>query len=253
MKKRGKTRELKMIIVVIAVVLLSIAILMLFTKAVNAVDPEGPGSIIVITNETKASVNAQIINISGGYVANINITATIQNPRWKAFVGNVLGSFTLADASGAQIYDWTFSTTTGRIYATRNSTFVTWSQINCSTLANLEAENSALTHTSPNDNITATFNTSVGASHSSFYVGSRQIVANRCPTLNTYIGNTTQDTDFEEMALYDGYNIVYATILENNLGGYDNSNYDFQMIVPERGEPGFTGATAYYLYIEIGT
>ncbi|MFA5856927.1 MAG: hypothetical protein WC867_06210 [Candidatus Pacearchaeota archaeon] len=253
MNKRGKNRGLKEICLVIAIIFLSIAMIVFFAKNVYAADPEGPGSITIISNETKATTSAQVINISGGYIANINITATIQNPRWKAFVGNVLGSFTLADASGAQIYDWTFSTTTGRIYATRNSSFVTWSQINCSNATTLEAENSALSHTSANDNLTSTFNITNGATHSSFYVGNRQIAANRCPTLNTYIGNNTQDSDFEEMALYDGYNIVYATILENNLGGYDDTNYDFQMIVPERGDPGFTGATAYYLYIEIGT
>jgi len=55
------------------------------------------------------------------------------------------------------------------------------------------------------------------------------------------------------MALSDGVNTVYATIMEEDVTGYDGSKYDFQMIVPEDGSPGFSGATAYYIYVEIGT
>jgi hypothetical protein len=53
------------------------------------------------------------------------------------------------------------------------------------------------------------------------------------------------------MALYDSTSIIYATILENDLAGYDGQTYDFQMLVPENGSQGFTGATAYYLYVEL--
>ena len=77
------------------------------------------------------------------------------------------------------------------------------------------------------------------------------IAANQCPTLNTYINNVSQDTDFEEMALYDSTSIIYATILENDLAGYDGQTYDFQMLVPENGSQGFTGATPYYIYVEL--
>jgi len=54
------------------------------------------------------------------------------------------------------------------------------------------------------------------------------------------------------MPLYDGTNIVYATIVETNQGGFDGKTYDFQMIVPENGLPSFSDATAYYIYIELG-
>jgi hypothetical protein len=240
------------ITIIIGVLIVVIFILILNMQLIIAANPEGPTRINITSNQTKVTTNTQAINISGMYIANINVTATIQNRKWKAFVGNVIGSFTLADASGSSIYDWSFSTSSGRVYATRNSTVINWGNINCSSLANLVAENAALSHTDPSDNITATFNSSVGATHASFYVGSRQMVANKCPTINTYIGNSSQDVRFEETALYDGTSIVYATVLENNMGGYDNDIYDFQMIVPENGGAGFSGSTAYYLYIEIG-
>ena len=242
-------------------ILLSILILILLMLNINSVkaaDPGGPDSLNITSNETKSANSAVMVNISGGYIASLNLSATIQNPRWKAFVGWVTGKFTLDDAAGSTIYDWTLSSITGRVYTTRKSGSVSWSNIDCANSTFLSQEDNVLNHTNANDNITITFNAtndSAGyGTHSSFWVGSTFISANSCPTLNTYIENQTQDNaDFEEMALYDGTNIVYATILEDDLTGYDSQAYDFQMIVPENGAPDFDGATAYYVYVEIGT
>ncbi|RMD65520.1 hypothetical protein D6817_05895 [Candidatus Pacearchaeota archaeon] len=207
-------------------------------------------TISVISNETKSAGTGAILNISGGYISTINISATVQNPRWKAFVGNVTGKFTLDDASGSTIYDWSTTVTSGEIYATRNSSTIDWTNITCATTANLETENNNMGHTNPDDNITATFS---DTTHQEFFVGSINISQNSCPTLNTYVNSASQDTSFEEVALYEakGGNVIYATIMENDVTGFDGQTYDFQMIVPEVGTPGFDGATAYYLYVEL--
>jgi len=34
--------------------------------------------------------------------------------------------------------------------------------------------------------------------------------------------------------------------MEQDLKGYNNETYDFQLIVPEDGSNGFTGSTSYY-------
>lgn len=218
---------------------------------VVAVDPAGPSGFLSTENRTSAALNAQMINISGGTIAVMNLTANVQNPRWKAFIGQVVGAFSLDDATGSTIYDWTLSTVTGRVYTTRASGAIGWSSIACATTTELETENVAMSHSNADDNITATFD---DTTHSNFYVGSVLIAQNTCThTLNTYINSGSQDTDFEEIVLEDGStNIVYATILEENVVGYDGSAYDFQMIVPENGAPGFSGTTPYYLYVEIG-
>jgi hypothetical protein len=70
------------------------------------------------------------------------------------------------------------------------------------------------------------------------------------------VNNESQDSDFEEIILYDGTDhlngdIVYATILEQNLAGYNNNQFDFQMIVPENGAPTWTSSTPYYFYVEL--
>jgi hypothetical protein len=213
--------------------------------------PDGV-SVVVDANETKTSNSAYTLNTSGGYITTINITATTQNQRWKAFVGQVSGTFTLDDSSGSTIYDWSIATVGGEVYATRNSSTPGWTSITCADTDSLEAENALMSHTSADDNITATFD---DTTHDEFFVGSVNITVDTCPTLNTYIGNTTQDSSFEEVVLTDGgagsSNLIFATIMEEDLEGFDGSDYDFQMIVPENGAQGFSGQTAYYLYVEL--
>jgi hypothetical protein len=225
-----------------------VILIVLLINFVLAADPTGPDSIIFGTNETKTASSAQAINLSGGRILSFNISATTQNPHWKAFIGSVTGTFTLDDSDGATIYNWSLSSISGRVYTTRANTTVTWSSIECANETTMEAENSALNHTSIDDNITTTFD---DTTHSLFWVGSTSITANSCPTLNTFVNNQTQDSTFEEMVLYDSSNIVYATILEEDSTGYDGQDYDFQMIVPENADLGFSGYTLYYLYVEL--
>jgi len=93
-----------------------------------------------------------------------------------------------------------------------------------------------------------------------------------CPTINTYVndsqGPANDDDLFEEILLYDGprkqnftdvsgfRNVVYATIVEQDVTGYDHTvsngaTYDFQMILPEVGLDTWSSSTAYYFYVEL--
>ncbi len=239
----------------LAFFLCSIFYFFMFFNLVDAA-PQGPSSISVDSNETKGSVSAATLNISGGRIATINITAENQNPRWKGFIGQIVGTFTLDDSTSSTLYDWTMATVGGEIYATRNSSTPGWTTIRCANISQMENENYLINHTNSNDNVTKTFN---GTSHSAFVVATTSISANTCPTLNTYKNNATQDTDFEEMILTDNTNfstanyanLIYSTILETNVAGFDGGSYDFQMVVPEIGYDGFSGSTAYYLYVEL--
>ena len=245
-----KTSELSVIII--------ISLSLLFINFISAAIPEGPDVLNITANETKPTVSAKMINQTGGNISTLNLTATMKNARWKGFVGWVTGSFTLDDSDGSTLFDWTLSSITGRVYATRNSSTVLWANINCSNITAIETENVDMNQTSANDNISATFNATYNATnnitlsgeHDAFWAANVYIHASKCPTLNTYVNNATS-TEFEEMVLYDGVNVLFATILENDETGFDNVAYDFQMIVPEIGYVGFTGATAYYLYVQL--
>lgn len=243
MERRGKVK-----VAIFIVVLFSIALTLNIVMAAN---PEGPEVINVTANETKQTTQSKKINISGGRIATLNLTASQQNERWKAFVGWVNGEYTLDDAGGSTIYDWSFEVTKGRVYATKDSATIQWASIGCANTSILESENQEMNHNNTGDNITATFDDST---HNSFYVGDTFISSSSCPTLNTYENSNPQDSKFEEMALYDKNNhVVYATIMEDEEVGFDGSNYDFQMIVPEDGSTDFSGSTAYYLYVELGS
>jgi hypothetical protein len=247
MFKKEKKKRL-FIILIVGIFILSI--FLLSNMFLSAAEPVGPNQIISVSNETKNATSAAMFNISGGYIAALNLTASVQNTHWKAFVGWVSGGFTLDDMGGGTIYDWSLAVTTGRVYSTRDSSTIEWNLIGCANkTTNLAAENIAMFHNRTADNITATF--LYPSTHDSFWVAGRNIGSGACPTLNTYVNDAAQDSDFQEMALYDSTSIIYATILEDNLPGYDGQSYDFQMLVPENGSQGFTGATAYYLYVEL--
>lgn len=246
MTKKEKNKTL-LTIFIVGILFLN---LFLFSMLFLSADPTGV-TIESITNETKNETVAGFFNISGGYIAALNLTIDSQNTHWKAFVGWVNGKFTLDDMGGATIYDWSLSVTTGRVYSTRYSGTVSWDDINCSNVTYMEAENLAMHHNRTSDNITSTFS---DTTHDLFWVAGKSIDANLCPTLNTYNNTGAQDDIFEEMVLYDDVvsnSTIFATILENNETGYDNQGYDFQMLVPENGSQGFSGATAYYLYVEL--
>jgi PBP1b-binding outer membrane lipoprotein LpoB len=221
-----------------------------------------PPTIQHIKNETGPVTTAtEFLNTTGGSITTIVLNASSQNLRWKAFVGNVTGTFTLDDAAGYTLFDWGTTAVTGQIYVTRSADALNWSAINCTwtvtgTTTNRaveENENRIMNQTSANDNITVTFRQRV---HTPFYVNERLISQDSCYAINTYVNSTAQSARFQEVILYDGTNttngdLVYAAILEQDQQGFDNDNYDFQMIVPENGAQGFQSSTAYYFYAEL--
>jgi hypothetical protein len=219
---------------------------------VFAATPELPG-ITSVNNSTSTNTNNGFFNISGGYISTINLDATFQNSRWKAFVGNVSGKYTLDDEAGQTIFDWTFATITGKVYATRDTGTVEWASLTCADATEVGAENTAMIHTpTAVDNINNTLNRTT---HSAFWAANKFFAADNCNFgVLTYVNDANQGagTDFEEIVLHDGTSLVYATILEDNAEGYDTAKtFDFQMIVPENGTSGYTGATPYYIYVEL--
>ncbi len=246
-------------------IIIVVGLFLSIVTIVNAV-PQGLTDVINIENSTKGSTAGLMVNESqgGGYIYTMNITGVSQNSRWKAYVGNVSGKLTLDDSTGSTIYDWTLTTvTTGRLFATRNDATPSWTNVNCTWTFTAdydtnnrsieELENNALSHTSVDDNISATF---AIINNSQFNVGSITIAENTCYTIHTYVNATTyadkKQTDrFEEVILYDGTLPIYATLLEQDEEGFDNNTYDFQIILPEDGSSDFASSTAYYFFLEL--
>ena len=258
------------------ILVLSFILSLLFT-AVQGL-PAGP-TITVLGNSTKATSAGTKINSTinasispGGYIFTVSLDSQQQNTRWKAYVGNVTGTLTLDDANSNTIFQWSLSTVTGEVYATRGSSTINWSGINCtwrgervpfyneSNRSVEELENIALSQTNKDDNITTSFRY---ANHSQIVVGSVIIPKNTCFAANTWQKSKAQsfaDSDsanFTQVILYDGTNvsngnIIYETKIENDMIGYRaDSTYDFQILLPENGATGFSSSTAYYFYVEL--
>jgi hypothetical protein len=211
-----------------------------------------PGGLQVIQNSTETATPRSAANITtaGGTFTTLLLNATTQTPRWKAYVGNVTGSFKLDDANNFTIYDWNITTIAGEVYASRNTTIV-WSSIRCAVNSTLIVEQNALNiSTTKEDSINRTFNNTV---HRGFYVGTRFIGNSTCRAIATYVNSTRQaaaeNATFQEILLDDTQSFVYVTLLESKVQGYNNNRYDFQMIVAESEYT--TSPSPYYFWAEL--
>lgn len=236
-----------------ALVLLVFAILLLplIPETVEA-NPSG-ALVTYVSNSTAGIGNAGNRNDARGTITTIILNATQQDNYWKAYVGNVTGALTLDDASGYTIYNWDMAgvTITGQVYVTRSPS-TTFTNVACANTTVISTEETFNNMTdSSADSINRTFNYT---SHSSFYVGSIPIASSSCRSTATFINDTPQTVNesakFQEILLQDGSsNLLYTTPIENNEAGFDNNNYDFQIIV---GESKYKPTpTTYYFYVEI--
>jgi hypothetical protein len=225
---------------------------MMFT-IVNTISAAPSGPVITFNNTQNVTPEpATQITTAGGSFTTLVLNATTQTPRWKAYVGNVTGTLVLDDANYRSIFDWSLSSVTGEIYATRSSTTIDWSSIACADRTAISSEDTTLNMSVENaDTINKTF---VNTIHKQFYVGAKLIQNSTCPAIATYINDTAQtpseDASFQEIVLKDTSNaIIFTTLITQNTTGFDTNNYDFQMILPED-EYKATPST-YYLYVEL--
>ena len=210
--------------------------------------PTGPDSLNVTSNETgSGSGSPWMVNISGAYIAKMNISSTSQNPHWKGFIGWINGKFTLDDSSGSTVYDWSSSSANGEVYATRESGSIEWGNISCANASQINSEDTVLQQ-SGDDNISSTFS---GTNLETYVVAGFSVGVGDCFSSNAYVNNVSQNSSFEEIVLFDDSDIIFAAEIEDDVAGYDNNTYDFQMIVPDYGNESIGGNVIYYLYVEI--
>src|SRR3989338_2768754 len=190
-----------------------------------------------------------LANTSGGSITVMNLNVTYQNPRWKAYVGNISGKLALIDAQNKSLYDWTVSTPEGELYATRNDSMISWDAITCANYTNIFDEEAAINFSHGwTDSINATFNRTV---HRQFYAGNVLITGNSCPSTTLNVNDTAQDEYFQELVLNDGSHIVYSTLIEQGVPGFNNLTYDYQMILPDSGLEDTSVTIPYYFYVEL--
>jgi len=235
---------------IIFLLLIILALILLINKTPVLAVPQG-ATITYNYTENASARPADSHTAAGGSFTTLVLNVTSQTSKWKAYVGNVTGKLTLDNANNFTIYDWDLTTVQGEVYVSRNDS-VTFSSLACANDGNMSAEENFLNiNSSSDDSISNTFNETI---HKSFVIGGTGTIENStCYAIATYVNDTAQPPDenatFQEVLLSDGQNLVFTAILENEQQGFDISNYDFQLIVPD--DPGET-STTYYFYAELG-
>jgi hypothetical protein len=232
------------------VLLLLMLFLLSFTLYSAYADPAG-GTVSSNTTSTASTVAPGVQNTSRGTITTMVLNSLQQDQHWKAYVGNVTGSLTLDNANNYTIYAWDLTTITGQVYASRFNN-LTWTSVSCANQTNIidESTFNNMTVAKP-DRINTTFNWTI---HKSFQVGGTTITNSTCNSTVTYVNDSrrvpNESSTFQEVLIKDANNqFMYMTDISDNSQGFDNENYDFQMIVAESDVK--TTPTAYYFYVEL--
>ena len=227
-------------------VIMLILSLVAATMMVSA-QPTGVDEIEAITSSRAnlSSITPTSVDAQAGNVTQLSLNGTAITSSWQGFYGNISGTLILSDNSGNNFYDWNMSTPSGEVYASRVNN-VDWSQINCASGANITAEETALgQQTTDPDSVTNTFTSTL---HPDFMSGTTNITG--CQSTQAYDSTGGPGTGFWQILLSDTSDIVYSTIIDSDTG-FNNLDWDFQLLVGEDGHNGDTTLTPYYFYVEL--
>lgn len=184
-----------------------------------------------------------------GNLSEISLVATSSTQSWHGYYGNVSGTIQLADSTDNVFYNWSETTPSGEVYASRafDFNFIT---IKCANSTDFLDEESRTGQSSSDvDSVSLTFNIK---SHPQFYVGHILFSQNGCNSTNIYGVSGAQSSYFYEVLLSDAAsNIAYTSLMENNVVGFDSRSHDFEMIVAENGHGTDTATSIYYFYAEL--
>jgi len=228
-------------------------------------EPEGPTTLDIINSTRRIPAGAAAIPALAGNVTQLSISANTVTQTWQAYYGNITGTITLDDASNNTIYNWQLASPEGEIYASEAAIDFSYGNIACYDFNYSQVGDSSYEilseyegllglETDDADGIDETFRES--RVYDSFYVGSRHIdnTSVTCPTTQMYVQDDQQDQGlFQELLLYDNSSdkLVYTAIIEQDVLGFDDRYWDFEMIVGENGHAGDTTTTTYYFYVEL--
>ncbi|MBT3464197.1 hypothetical protein HOD20_01350 [archaeon] len=238
----------------IVLTIVSVIVLISLSSVFVIGQPTGVATITNMSHLTKNASAPDSRTDGKGTINTANLDAIQQDMKWKAYVGNVSSTFVLDDDADYTIYQWTLSSFDGEVYASRNSS-ISWGSIAVASVTHKENEDYALNHSSSAaDSINQTF---VTQTHRQFDVGTTSIDASTGYAIATNLNDTAQaltvNSVFQEVLLYDGASLVYASLVENNHLGYRNDSsttYDFQMIMAENATASAINIP-YFFYLEL--
>ncbi len=229
-------------------------VFMLISTGIVIATPTGFLNNDEIQDYRRSDPSEKTDSAKAGNVTEINASFLQVTKSWAGYYGNVTGTIVLDNSDNMSMYDWSVATPSGTIFAV-NQSVTSWSNVQCfnysnkGTEINLSHLESSLGCNGSDDCVDETFNTNT---HATITVGTNTFT-NVCNATKTYV-NDGASTDFDEALLYepDANLVIYATVIQDNQNGFDNTPADFQLLVGENGHGSAASTTTpYYFYIEL--
>ena len=237
---------------------------------VFAVQPFGAETTFI--NSTRAPIDpAASVQAQAGNVTELNIFGYSPTQTWQGYFGNISGTIQLADAGDNVMYNWSLASPQGEIYASLNDS-INWASIQCLNFTadgtknddTANAGNTSLYGTNLTqlealfnidfddvDGVNETFNL---FDHNAFYTNNLEFSQNECRSTRLFgDSGSGVDSEFEEVLMYDPTteSVVFASIIDEDVMGFDNRTHDFQMLVLEDGHGVDIAESTYYFYVEL--
>jgi hypothetical protein len=185
-------------------------------------------------------------NAFAGNITELTVTGSSITQAWQGYFGNISGTIKLANSADNVMYNWSLASPEGEIYAS-NTSIVSWTDIQCyNETTNLsEFENMFGIGVGDVDGLNETFSLN---NHPEFFTNNKQFGPGVCKNAKLY--NNAAVGTFNEILLTDGPNLVFASLLLNDITGFDNVPHDFEMMVLENGH-GNSDTETYYFWVEL--
>jgi hypothetical protein len=203
------------------------------------------------SSRTTINNPAQDTASSGGNITELTLNQSAVTKSWQGYYGNLSGKIILAAESNHSFYEWEISSPSGEIYATRTLN-PSWANIRCANMPEMFTEDSALEIDSATsgESLNKTFFSN--RQFPEFFIHTTNINSSQeCYSTNLYVNSMPQNDSFHEILLYDNQNIIYTTLLEDDVEGFNEITHDFQMIVGENGQGENTDTSIYYFFVEV--
>ncbi len=251
--------------------LVAVLIFLFSTYGVLAVEPFG-ANVVNLTSTRANPDDATGIPALAGNVTELSIFGYSITQSWQGYFGNVTGTIMLADNTDNVMYNWSLASPEGEIYSSTNDS-ISWADIQC---FNFDADGTYIGAETPGatnqhgtnltileamfgiaeddvDGVNETF-TLLGSGHNTFYTNNLEFTEGECRNTQVFTNaGYGEDNKFEEVLLYEPttYSVVFASLLNENVFGFDNNPHDFEMLVLENGHLTDVDTTTYYFWIEL--
>lgn len=270
MNEKKEDVKIKIVKNILAVIVFLITISYLNIVIVIAVQPYGANYTHINTMTAPADL-PQSIPAQAGNVTELNIFGYSTTQSWQGYFGNITGTIQLADANDKVMYNWSLASPEGEVYASTNGSGIQWTSVQCfnftatgsydgdtagggTSLNGTNLSQLEFMFNIASDDADGVNETFIAANHSLFYTSNLEFDYGECKSTNIFSDAGKGELwKFEEVLLYEpvSSSIIFTSVLEQDLLGFDNRNHDFEMMVLEDGHGTDTQVTTYYFYVEL--